>query len=47
MKILEFLIKNKNIRKKYGNFAVKIAKKNFDVKIVIEENLKIYKKLAL
>jgi glycosyltransferase involved in cell wall biosynthesis len=44
---LEFLIKNKNIRKKYGNFAVKIAKKNFDVKIVIEENLKIYKKLAL
>ena len=44
---LEFLIENENIRKKYGNFAIKIAKKNFDVKIVIEENLKIYRKLAL
>ena len=43
---IEFLIKNKKIRTKYGNFAAKTARKNFDVKIVIEKNLKIYRKLV-
>ena len=42
---IEFLIKNKKIRLKFGNYGEKLAKKYYDVKIVINKNLKIYKKL--
>jgi glycosyltransferase involved in cell wall biosynthesis len=44
-KQIEFLIRHKDIRIKYGNFGAKLAKKNYDIKIIVNKNLEIYKKL--
>lgn len=44
-KQIEFLIRRKDIRIKYGNFGAKLAKKNYDIKIIVNKNLKVYKKL--
>ena len=42
---LSFLIKNKNIRSKYGKNGRDFAIKNFDLDIVIKKNLDIYSNL--
>ena len=42
---LSFLIKNKNIRSKYGKNGRDFAIKNFDLNIVIKKNLDIYSNL--
>lgn len=46
-KALEKLIKNKRKRIIYGNNGCELAKNNFDINIIINQNLRIYKNLLL
>ena len=44
---MNFLIKNCNIRLQMGKDGRKLAEKQFDAKIIIDEHLKIYNQLLI